>query len=167
MSERGERKPLEAYLKRVGYRPRPFTDLYAYLLRARWGVVVGLTFASYVSLNLIFAALYWAVPGSIANTDGSFVEAFFFSVQTYAAIGYGFMYSQGTWGNTLVVIEAFVSLFTIALLTGIEWSNRSKPHGLSIGGIEYTMVRWGIYISILLIIYFMGATQQPFIYFQF
>jgi inward rectifier potassium channel len=122
-----ERKPLEAYLKRVGHRPHPFTDSYAYLLRARWPVVVGLAFGSYVTVNLLFALAYWAVPGSVANTDGSYVDAFFFSVQTFAAIGYGFMYSQGAWGNAVVVVEAFASLFTIALLTGIVFAKFSRP----------------------------------------
>ena len=127
MTEPEERKPLEAYLRRTGNRPRPFTDSYAYLLRARWPVVVGLAFAAYLTVNLLFAIGYWSVPGSVANTDGSFLDAFFFSVQTFAAIGYGFMYSQGSWGNGLVVVEAFVSLFTIALLTGIVFAKFSRP----------------------------------------
>lgn len=116
------------HLKRVGQKRRsPFTDLYAFLLRARWPVVVGLAAAFYLALNALFAALYWAVPGSVANADGGYLDAFFFSVQTFASIGYGFMYSQGTWGNAVVVVESFVSLLSLALLTGIVFAKFARP----------------------------------------
>ncbi|HJL16876.1 MAG TPA: ion channel [Sandaracinaceae bacterium LLY-WYZ-13_1] len=128
MSEERRRKPLEAYLLRVGQRKRPFTDAYAFLLRSRWAVVVGIAASVYLSFNVAFALLYLAVPGSVANADGTFLDAFFFSVQTFAAIGYGFMYSQGVWGNAVVVAESFVSLLCIALLTGIVFAKFARPH---------------------------------------
>ena len=123
-----ERKPLEHYLTRVGQRRRPFTDSYAFLLRARWPVVVGLAAAIFVGANAGFGALYWLTPGSVANCDGSFLESFFFSVQTFAAIGYGFMYAQGFWGNLICTFEAFASLFFIAVLTGIVFAKFARPH---------------------------------------
>ena len=33
-------------------------------------------------INLVFAVLYWAEPGSISNAVPSFSEAFFFSIET-------------------------------------------------------------------------------------
>ena len=124
----GTRRPIEEYLQRVGLRRRPFTDLYAFLLRARWSTVVALAAGLYLGVNAFFALLYWLVPGSVANADGGYADAFFFSVQTFASIGYGFMYSQSTWANALVVVEAFVSLLSIALLTGIVFAKFSRPH---------------------------------------
>jgi len=42
--------------------------------------------------NAGFALLYLAQPGAIANArPGSFADAFFFSVQTIATLGYGVM----------------------------------------------------------------------------
>ncbi|MFK7987133.1 MAG: ion channel [Sandaracinaceae bacterium] len=125
---RRERRPLDAYLHRVGQRSRPLTDVYAYLLRARWRTVVTLSFGLYLAFNLVFGALYWLAPGAVANTDGSFLDAFFFSVQSFAAIGYGYMYADGVVGNVLVTLEAFASLFSIALLTGIVFAKFARPH---------------------------------------
>lgn len=123
----GDRKPLEDYLQRVGQRPAYLTDLYAFLLRARWGTVVMLSACVYLGLNALFALAYWLVPGSVASSDGSYLDSFFFSVQTFASIGYGAMHSIGVWGNSVVVVEAFVSVFCIATLTGIVFSKFSRP----------------------------------------
>ena len=120
-------QPLEAFVQRVGKRRRPFTDLYAFLLLARWSTVVALAAVFYLGANALFAGLYYAMPGSVANAHG-YADHFFFSVQTFASIGYGFMYSQTRWGNALVVCEAFVSLLSIALLTGIVFAKFARPH---------------------------------------
>ncbi len=117
-----------AFVRRVGQPPRPFTDIYAFLLRTRWPVVVALMLAVYLVVNSFFALLYWVFPGAIANSDGSFEQAFYFSVQTFGTIGYGSMYSTGTLGNVLVVTESFSSLFFVAVLTGIVFSKFSRPH---------------------------------------
>lgn len=90
--------------------------------------MVTLAAAAFLLVNLLFAFLYWIVPGSISSTEGSFADAFFFSVQTFGAIGYGYMYSQGLWGNAVVVVEAFVSLLFIAVLTGIVFAKFARPH---------------------------------------
>lgn len=126
-TDKPERPALEDMLLRVGQRRRPFTDLYAFLLRAPWSVVIALAVAMFLLVNAIFALLYWLAPGSVANTDGSYLESFFFSVQTFGAIGYGFMYSQGTWGNGVVTAEAFVSLLCIAMLTGMVFAKFARP----------------------------------------
>ncbi|MCB9594886.1 MAG: hypothetical protein H6719_19345 [Sandaracinaceae bacterium] len=128
MTKIAPRRDLQTAIRRVGQRPRFFTDIYAFLLRTRWPIVVGLAAAAFLVVNAMFALLYWLVPGSIENCDGSFEQAFFFSVQTFGAIGYGFMYSHGTWGNSVVVLESFVSLLFIAVLTGIVFAKFSRPH---------------------------------------
>lgn len=120
-------QPLESFVQRVGQRRRPFTDIYAFLLLARWRTVVALAAVFYLGANAIFAGLYYAMPGSVANANG-YLDHFFFSVQTFASIGYGFMYTQTRWGNALVVCEAFISLLSIALLTGIVFAKFARPH---------------------------------------
>src|SRR5438309_625543 len=66
-------------------------DIYHALLRVRWWAALAVIVGGYLALNLIFATLYLGV-GGIANGDGSFLDAFFFSVQTMGTIGYGSMY---------------------------------------------------------------------------
>jgi inward rectifier potassium channel len=101
---------------------------YHLLLTIPWTGFLSLTVLSYVVTNAIFALLYLAQPASIANAKpGSFLDAFFFSVQTLASIGYGAMYPQTVYANTLVTVEAMVSLVGIALLTGLAFARFSRP----------------------------------------
>ncbi len=125
---RGPHRTLDAFVRRVGARSPVLTDLYAFLLRARWSTVVGLAAVVYLGLNALFALLYWVVPGSVGSSDGSYLDAFFFSVQTFASIGYGVLHPVGRWANAIVVVEAFASVFCIATLTGIVFAKFSRPH---------------------------------------
>ena len=72
--------------------------------------------------------LYLLQPGSIAGArPGSVADAFFFSVETIATIGYGVM-SPGTfYGNILMVIETVVGILLVALATGIIFARASRP----------------------------------------
>jgi inward rectifier potassium channel len=46
-----------------------------------------LIWSSYVTINILFAFAYWLGGNCIANAKpGSFLDAFFFSVQTLASI---------------------------------------------------------------------------------
>src|SRR4051794_34903744 len=79
-------------IRSIGRKYAPFEDLYHTVLTSSWWrffLFVGLAF---VAANTVFALLYVAQPGSITNVrPGSFEDAFFFSVQTMATIGYGNM----------------------------------------------------------------------------
>nr|WP_290226685.1 ion channel [Trichocoleus desertorum] len=101
---------------------------YHLLLTIPWTGFLALTVLCYGVTNAVFALLYLAQPASIANAKpGSFLDAFFFSVQTLASIGYGALYPQTVYANTLVTIEAMVSLVGIALLTGLAFARFSRP----------------------------------------
>lgn len=101
---------------------------YHLLLTIPWPGFLALTVLSYVVTNALFALLYLAQPNSIANAKpGSFLDAFFFSVQTLASIGYGAMYPQTNYANAIVTLEAVVSLIGIALLTGLAFARFSRP----------------------------------------
>ena len=58
---------------------------------ATWRGVLGLFALGYLALNMLFALLYFAGgEGTIVNARaGSFLDAVWFSVQTFATIGYG------------------------------------------------------------------------------
>jgi inward rectifier potassium channel len=55
------------------------------------------------------------------------LDAFFFSVQTMATIGYGAMYPQTDYANLLVSIEALVGLLGVAMATGLTLARFSRP----------------------------------------
>lgn len=112
----------------VGLRPPWFGDLYHRILTIGWLSFLGLGTAVYIAANFVFALLYLMQPGSIANAHpGMFTDAFFFSVQTMATIGYGVMAPATLYANLLMTIETAVGLMFIALATGLVFARFSRP----------------------------------------
>ncbi len=103
-------------------------DPYHLLLAIPWQGFICLSALLYLTINLVFAIAYLVGDDNIANAQpGSFFDAFFFSVQTFASIGYGAMYPQTSYANTCVTLEAFTSLVSIAMLTGLAFARFSHP----------------------------------------
>jgi inward rectifier potassium channel len=103
-------------------------DPYHLLLTIPWTGFVILICSFYVTVNTLFALAYLVGGDCIANAQpGSFLDAFFFSVQTLASIGYGAMYPKTTYANIIVTIEAMVGLMGIAVITGLAFARFSKP----------------------------------------
>jgi len=91
---------------------RFFDDLYHHLLSASWLRLLAIIAGLYLAANALFALAYLAEPGSIGNArPGSFVDAFFFSVQTMATIGYG----------------KLVPRTGLAMVTGLMFAKFSRP----------------------------------------
>ena len=112
----------------VGRRPVGLRDLYAQMLAASWQRVMLTIVLSYVSLNLLFAAGYMAIGHAIENArPASWTDAFFFSVQTFATIGYGRMLPVGFAANMLVTMEAVAGFIFFAVATGLIFSRFSRP----------------------------------------
>jgi inward rectifier potassium channel len=110
-----------------GVSTRVRDDLYHHLVRASWPALIGLIAAAFTIANFVFAIGYY-VDGGIENaTSGSFADAFFFSVQTMATIGYGKLAPVTLFSNILVSIEAFTGLLSLALMTGLVFSKFSRP----------------------------------------
>lgn len=102
-------------------------DPYHLLLTISWSRFILLNVLAYGVLNALFALAYLAVDNSIANTQaGSFWDAFFFSVQTLASIGYGAMYPQTVYANAIVTVEAFFGLFGFAAIAGVVFARFSQ-----------------------------------------
>ncbi len=103
----------------VGARRPGLRDAYHALLRMSWWRVIAVIASVFVVLNALFALLYVGVGGIANARPGSFLDAFFFSVQTMGTIGYGAMFPASTAANTLVVLESIVGLLITALATGL------------------------------------------------
>lgn len=108
-------------------------NLYHWLLTISWLKFQLIVIASYFLTNLIFATGYLlcgsgALEGSTGTTlQERFFEAFFFSVQTLATIGYGKISPAGLAANLLVTIEALTGLLGFALATGLLFARFSRP----------------------------------------
>ncbi len=103
-------------------------DFYHALTRAPWSVLVGLAFVGYVGLNTLFAGLYLLGGDCISNMGPSrFVDAFAFSVQTLATIGYGVMAPVTLYAHVIVALEALCGVLAFAVITGIVFAKFSRP----------------------------------------
>lgn len=112
----------------IGERRRRFGDLYHSLLVAPWWQFFAALVGGYLTANALFAGLYMLLPGSIHGArPGSFADAYFFSVQTMATIGYGVMSPETTFAHALVATEAFVGLMGFAMATGLMLAKFARP----------------------------------------
>jgi inward rectifier potassium channel len=103
-------------------------DLYHHLFTMPMPQLLGLIGVGFLMANMLFAWAYLLGGDCIENAEpGSFSDAFFFSVQTLATIGYGAMYPRTAYANTLVVLEVFLGLLGVAMATGLMFARFSQP----------------------------------------
>jgi inward rectifier potassium channel len=116
-------------IERRGLPRRRITqDVYFHLLGLKWRWLIAYVAVIYTAVNSLFALLYLGFGNAIANArHGSFEDAFFFSVQTMATIGYGTMVPSGFVGNLLVTIESVLGMVTVAVMTGLVYAKFSRP----------------------------------------
>jgi inward rectifier potassium channel len=75
--------------------------------------------------------LYSLGHDPIANLNPSgFLGRFFFSVETFATVGYGDMHPQTLYGHVVATSEIFLGLISIALMTGLIFARFSRPRAL-------------------------------------
>src|SRR5438477_10335060 len=99
---------------------REWRDAYQWLLALSWPEFAALIAAIYIVINLIFATIYALGGECIAGmTPGSYLEAFFFSVQTLATVGYGHWYPQTLYGHVVTTVEIITGMFGLAVMTGL------------------------------------------------
>jgi inward rectifier potassium channel len=106
---------------------------YHLLLTISWRGFLAAVTVIYLALNLLFAVAYLAcgpdalVGSGAAQMGGRFSQAFFFSIETFATIGYGQLAPNGTAANLVVTLEALVGLMYQALATGLLFARFTRP----------------------------------------
>jgi inward rectifier potassium channel len=105
-----------------------FSDPYHIAIELSWKgfalAFVGLE----LGINIVFALLYLARPGCVANMrPGSFSDAFFFSLETLATVGYGTMAPAALYGHIVSAIEIVCGMVFSAIMTGVLFVRFSKP----------------------------------------
>jgi len=105
----------------------PVSDLYFYLTTVSWPKLLLIIVGLFGFINCLFAIGYM-IDGGVANArPGSFADAFFFSVQTMATIGYGVMAPHSFVSNMMVSVEALSGLTSLAVVTGLIFARFSRP----------------------------------------
>jgi inward rectifier potassium channel len=116
-----------------GLGPLSSLSLYHWLLTISWPRFLAFIASSYVAVNAVFAfAFLLCGPDALQSSAVSFAghpfyKAFFFSVDTFATIGYGNIIPVGVVANTLVTIEALLNIVGVALATGVIFARFSRP----------------------------------------
>jgi inward rectifier potassium channel len=120
-------------VSRTGLRLLESLAPYHILLTISWTGFLGLVTLSYLAINLLFAVAYLACgpeallgPGAYM-LGGRFGQAFFFSIETFATIGYGQIAPNGVAANMVVTVEALVGLMYQALATGLLFARFARP----------------------------------------
>lgn len=108
-------------------------NLYHTVLTMSWRVFLSLVLLLYFLSNIVFGAIYASIgTGALVDTsstpmESAFLRAFFFSVQTFATIGYGTIHPVGIIPNLIVTIESYYSLLANALITGVVFARFARP----------------------------------------
>lgn len=108
-------------------------NAFHYLINISWTKFLLIVFAGFVCVNLFFAILYQIAGiqnlSNAASRDEmeSFLNTFFFSVQTFATVGYGGIHPTGIFSNIIASLESMTGILSFALATGLLYGRFSKP----------------------------------------
>ena len=103
------------------------SDIYHFLLTESWPMLLAGVVIIFAVINAIFAVIYMLNRGIENAHPGSFGDAFFFSVQTMATIGYGKMSPDSLLANIMVCVQALIGLIGLAMVTGLVFAKFSRP----------------------------------------
>jgi inward rectifier potassium channel len=106
---------------------------YYSLIMMSWPRFIALVIAFYLVVNSVFAGIYVLCGRNALYTStgpeisSPFLKAFFFSVHTFATIGYGNVIPSGLAANIAVAVESLFGLMGFALATGLLFARFSRP----------------------------------------
>ena len=106
---------------------------YHVLVTMSWPRFLGLCAVSFMGVNFLFGVVYWALGPSALQSPGAdrfggaFLQAFFFSVETFATIGYGHVAPMGVPANLVMTAQSLVGVLAQALVTGFTFARFARP----------------------------------------
>ncbi len=109
------------------------TSVYHALISMPWRRFNLIVFAYFIAINLIFACCYYfsgmeGLKGWEAYSErDKFLEAFFFSTQTFSTVGFGRISPGNNLSSSIAAVESLVGLLGFALATGLLYGRFSRP----------------------------------------
>ncbi len=123
------RRPDVSETVRVGRPVHPLTDAYFHMMAGPWHRLIGFIIGVFLLANLIFALLYLGGGDCVEGArPGRLDDYFFFSVQTFATIGYGGMAPSTDYAEVIMTGEAVAGILMTALATGLVFAKFARPH---------------------------------------
>jgi inward rectifier potassium channel len=132
--------PLSRIIRRDGSfnvlrRGTTWRDYHPYLnlINMSWPWFLVTLFAGYLTVNLVFAVVYYALgPGQIQGVGGDtgltrFADSFFFSSHTLTTVGYGNIAPKGLEANFVAAFESVLGVLGFAVATGLLFGRVSRP----------------------------------------
>ncbi len=108
-------------------------SLYHTLLKLPAWKFFSIIFISFIAMNLLFAVVYYLIGIDHLNgiafnaPSDKFLEAFFFSCQTFTTVGYGRINPVGFLTSAIASFEALTGLLSFALVTGLLYGRFARP----------------------------------------
>ncbi len=104
-----------------------WTDLYHRSMTVSWPVFFASAALVFIALNGAFALVFFLGHEPIANVPtGSFMDLFYFSIETLATVGYGDMHPQTHFGHVVATVEIFTGMSLLAVMTGLIFARFSR-----------------------------------------
>jgi inward rectifier potassium channel len=112
----------------LGLKHNLWGDLHHRAATARWSTFFCAAAAIFILSNLTFAGLYMLGDDPIANArPGRFIDYFFFSIETFATVGYGDMHPRTIYGHVIAAAGAFIGVCSLAVTTGLVFTRFTQP----------------------------------------
>jgi inward rectifier potassium channel len=112
-----------------GAAPADWRQPYLLLIEASWPRFLLMVTLAYGLIHVLFAALYLLDADGIGGLSPQMalpLQAFFFSVETMATIGYGSVYPRSHWVHAVMTLEALSGLILVALITGLAFARFAR-----------------------------------------
>lgn len=103
-------------------------DLYHACMTISWVQFTAWLAMFFVLVNILFGLLYALHIEGISDVPHDkkwFV--FFFSVETFATVGYGNMHPLSLYAHTVAMVESFTGLMFSAVITGLVFARFARP----------------------------------------
>lgn len=108
-------------------------SMYHVLLTVSWPRFLLMVLAAYLAINAMFGGAYFALgAGALGGDEAAtsfqrYLLDFYFSVHTFATIGYGNVHPLRNAAHLLVTLESLVGLLSVSLMTGLVFARFARP----------------------------------------
>jgi inward rectifier potassium channel len=112
-----------------GLRLNFWADISHRSMTASWPAFITGAALVFLAFNAVFGFFYWIGDQPVSNVPGgSYIDYFYFSIETLSTAGYGDMHPQTHYGHFVATVELFTGIFSMSLMTGLIFSRFSRPH---------------------------------------